>query len=255
MKKVIALVGSRAGSRSHTRLLCEKLIKAFGNTFTEEIKSEILAADSWDIRPCLSCGECFRKGKCPQDKQDQMELIKEKLLESDIVIFASPVYAGNVSGDMKVLIDRLSLWLHIMPLIGKVGIPLCTASNSHADKVIDYLSDMLEDMGAAVPAAISAYQHFGEVMLNDNNKLMQYLKEQSESVFQWYSHKPAYSKIQEVRYKLQNKRFKKLNEFRRLYPELSEDMNEARLWYEQGYHQCESIYDAFSFKADMNILI
>lgn len=255
MKKVIALVGSRAGNRSHTKLLCEKLINSLGIAFTEEITSEIITADNWDIRPCYSCGACFRKGNCPLDKQDQMEVIKEKLLGSDIIIFASPVYAGNVSGDMKVLIDRLSLWLHIMPLIGKVGIPLCTASNNHADRVIDYLSDMLEDMGAAVPASISAYQHSGEVMLKDENKLMQYLTERSESVYQWYSHKPAYSKVQEIRYKLQNKRYRKHNEFRRLYPELSTDMNEARLWYEQGYLQCETIYDALSVKEVKNILI
>lgn len=121
-KKIFVLVGSRAGMRSNTRELCAKFIAAVGKKWPGSrylLRVEILTADEWNIGACRSCSSCFQRGNCPSDRLDNMPEIKRKLLECDGLILASPVYAGTVSGDMKILIDRLSGWLHTMPLIGK----------------------------------------------------------------------------------------------------------------------------------------
>ncbi len=59
------------------------------------------------IRPCLGCFDCWSvtPGKCIL-KDDMDELI-EKVMSSDIVVLATPLYVDNVSGIMKNFLDRL----------------------------------------------------------------------------------------------------------------------------------------------------
>lgn len=59
------------------------------------------------IKSCKGCFNCWLKtpGKCIQ-KDNMPELLK-KVRQSDIIVFASPLYADNVTGIMKNFIDRL----------------------------------------------------------------------------------------------------------------------------------------------------
>ena len=243
MKKVIALIGSRAGNKSNTKGLCGRFISALSKAFDEEFISEILTADTWNINNCLSCNCCFHKGYCAQDSLDNMSMIKEKILAADIVILASPVYACNVSGDMKTLIDRLSLWLHLMPLIGKIGIPLCTTSNNHSNRVIEYLTEILEYMGASIPTDIRAFIHGGGILMSDEENLNHYLKEKADFILKEYINGLKFSKKQEGYFDSQNKRYAKHIKFAELYPSLSKDLTEAKLWQEAGFDKCTSIYN------------
>jgi len=248
MKKIIALVGSRAGAKSHTKELCEKLIHELGQVLKEELSAEIIAADQWHINSCLSCNHCFKEGSCVQDKTDDMAAIKEKILSADIIILASPVFAANVSGDMKTLIDRLSLWLHIMPLIGKIGIPVCTASNNNANRVIDYLEEMLEYMGASIPASVTAYVDFGDVLMLDEDKLKCCLKEKTSIVQQQIESGLTFTEKQERLFGLQNAKFKKQLQFLELYPAFKHTFGEAIQWNKLGYDKYGSIYEITSQK-------
>lgn len=56
------------------------------------------------INYCTGCVSCFKDGQCVQN--DDVQIIINDLLESDLVIVASPSYWGDVTGQMKVLIDR-----------------------------------------------------------------------------------------------------------------------------------------------------
>ena len=59
------------------------------------------------ISHCLGCFACWKKtpGKCVI--KDDMEELIEKFIDSDIVVFATPLYVDNVSGIMKNFMDRL----------------------------------------------------------------------------------------------------------------------------------------------------
>ena len=52
---------------------------------------------------CLSCGET---GKCAI--RDDMAEIERKILEVDVVVWATPIYYYEISGQMKTAIDRLN---------------------------------------------------------------------------------------------------------------------------------------------------
>ncbi len=62
------------------------------------------------VRGCAACGECGRKldGRCVID-DDIINDIIEKMVDSHAVVMGSPTYFGNVSTEIKALIDRAGL--------------------------------------------------------------------------------------------------------------------------------------------------
>jgi multimeric flavodoxin WrbA len=57
-----------------------------------------------DINPCQACYHCREHKKCKFD-DDMLAIIKD-LDESDVFIIGSPIYFGEVTGQLKTLIDR-----------------------------------------------------------------------------------------------------------------------------------------------------
>jgi putative NADPH-quinone reductase len=59
------------------------------------------------INHCIACFNCWFKtpGKCIH--KDDMAPLIQKYVEADFVIFATPLYVYNVSGMMKVFLDRI----------------------------------------------------------------------------------------------------------------------------------------------------
>ena len=90
----------------NSELLIREFLKgaeANGNETKLVILSEL------KISPCTSCDSCQKNGQCIID--DDMQLMYNKLLEADYIVFASPIYFGGVSAQLKSLIDRCqALW-------------------------------------------------------------------------------------------------------------------------------------------------
>lgn len=63
-----------------------------------------------NISPCTACSECENTGKCPL--QDDMQMVYPLLLNTDILVVATPVYFYGVPSQMKALIDRCQLIWH-----------------------------------------------------------------------------------------------------------------------------------------------
>lgn len=59
-----------------------------------------------DIRFCKGCFACQKTQRCVI-KDDAME-IAEKVKEADTLVFATPIYYFEMSGQMKTLLDRLN---------------------------------------------------------------------------------------------------------------------------------------------------
>nr|WP_172692226.1 NAD(P)H-dependent oxidoreductase [Paeniclostridium sordellii]AUO31848.1 hypothetical protein [Paeniclostridium sordellii] len=108
------------------------------------------------IKNCSGCSTCFKTCKCKLDDYDDMKKIRQDMIKSDFIIFASPVYAHNVSGDMKIFIDRISYWLHYMKLFNKKAIILVSNADNGGKIVIDYLYKIISCLGVSV---VSAYEN------------------------------------------------------------------------------------------------
>ena len=102
--KITAFNGSPKGKRSNTNVMVETFLAGAEETGAE-VENIQLAEKK--IEHCIGCFTCWVKtpGKCYHD-DDQAELI-EKFLESDIVVYATPLYVDNVTGIMKDFMDRI----------------------------------------------------------------------------------------------------------------------------------------------------
>ncbi len=67
---------------------------------------ELVYLQRLDIRPCLGCFACWLKtpGVCSQD--DQMAGLLQRIAQSDIVVYATPLYVDGMNAQMKTLLDR-----------------------------------------------------------------------------------------------------------------------------------------------------
>lgn len=58
-----------------------------------------------DLLPCLGCDDCGKDYRCVQD--DKLYALKNYLFFSDMLVFATPVYYGGMTSQLKCAIDRL----------------------------------------------------------------------------------------------------------------------------------------------------
>ena len=102
MKKIIVISTSlRTGSNSD--MLADQFIegaKAAGH----EVEKISLAGK--DIKFCKGCLACQKLGKCII--KDDVNDIMQKVLNADVVCWATPIYYYEMSGQMKTLIDRMN---------------------------------------------------------------------------------------------------------------------------------------------------
>ena len=102
MKKVIVISTSlRRGSNSD--MLADSFLEGAVRAGNDVEKISLVGKD---IRFCTGCFGCQRLGKCVI--KDDVNDIMEKVLEADVVAWATPIYYYEMSGQMKTLIDRMN---------------------------------------------------------------------------------------------------------------------------------------------------
>ncbi len=103
--RVVGIFGSpRRGG--NTDLLLEEALRGAEQ---EGGEVERLYLTDYIITPCKECHGCDQTGKCVV--LDDMQKIYPKLLESNILILASPIFFYGVTGYTKAFIDRSqALW-------------------------------------------------------------------------------------------------------------------------------------------------
>ena len=70
------------------------------------IQSEIFQLGKKPVMGCISCGACFKTGKCFYG-DDSVNECAEKLREADAFIVGSPVYYAGPNGALCAFLDRL----------------------------------------------------------------------------------------------------------------------------------------------------
>lgn len=99
--KVLILSGSpRKGGNTET--LCSKFAEGAKDAGHDV---ETVRVCEKDIHFCTGCDSCVKSGRCIY--KDDMEEIREKMLDADVLVFSSPVYFYTISAQIKALIDRM----------------------------------------------------------------------------------------------------------------------------------------------------
>lgn len=101
-KKVLIISTSlRGGSNSDILAReCEKGAKEAGH------EVELISLKGKDIKFCIGCLSCLEKGSCAL--QDDAAEIMDKVKDSEVIVYATPIYYYEMAGQMKTLLDRLN---------------------------------------------------------------------------------------------------------------------------------------------------
>ncbi|TQD25089.1 flavodoxin family protein [Methanolobus vulcani] len=104
--KVIAINGSPR-KNWNTSTLLEHALKGGESRGAE---TELIHLYDLDFKGCISCFACKRiggksYGVCAM--KDELTPVLKKIEEADAVIFGSPIYLGDVTGEMRSFLERL----------------------------------------------------------------------------------------------------------------------------------------------------
>jgi multimeric flavodoxin WrbA len=101
MKKVLGVVGSPR-RKGNTDILVGGVLEGARK---EGAKTEVVYLNDLHISECDGCHVCWKAKPCK--KKDDMNSLYPKIIESDIIIFGTPVYWYGPTALMKGFIDRL----------------------------------------------------------------------------------------------------------------------------------------------------
>jgi multimeric flavodoxin WrbA len=140
--KILAIHGSPRTIRSSTRRLAGLVLEGAAEAGSE---TEMIDLADYHVTPCTACEGCSFTGSCVFD--DDIPALVHLMQEADAIIFGSPVYIDNISGQMKVFFDRLADAIHYQVLAGKFGCAVATTHESGGDDVVEYLNHVLNYLG------------------------------------------------------------------------------------------------------------
>ena len=140
--KILAINGSPRTVRSNTHRLAQFVLEGATDAGAE---TEMIDLCELRVTPCTACEGCSLNGICVFE--DDVPALVTRMREADGIVFASPVYIDNVSGQMKVFFDRLADAIHYQILSGKYGCSVATTHTSGGDEVILYQNHVLNYLG------------------------------------------------------------------------------------------------------------
>jgi multimeric flavodoxin WrbA len=135
MKRVTVFVGSAHKKNTHDAVVQYlEYLKALG-----DVESEIVTLSDYKLGVCRGCRLCTLKGEefCPL--KDDRDMLMEKIEVSDGVIFATPNYCFQVSGYLKIFLDRFSAAFHRPRYFGKTFTSIVTQGIGRGGEIVKYL--------------------------------------------------------------------------------------------------------------------
>ena len=149
--KILIINGSPNGLKGNTG----QLINPFVKTLKQEgVDTEIINLGEIALNPCTGCMACSRTGTCVI--KDDVAGIQKKMLAADGLVYASPNYMMNVSGHMKMFMDRCFTHVHCQTMVGKYGAALVSSAGPIFDTIEEYIQSILGFLGCWKVGSIGA---------------------------------------------------------------------------------------------------
>nr|WP_278547766.1 flavodoxin family protein [Catenibacterium mitsuokai] len=103
MSKKVIVLSTSLRSSSNSELLAKSFVEGAKESGNEV---EFITLKNKDIHFCIGCLACQKTGHCVI--KDDVTGIMDSVLNADVVVWATPIYYYEMSGQMKTLIDRLN---------------------------------------------------------------------------------------------------------------------------------------------------
>jgi multimeric flavodoxin WrbA len=107
-KNVVAFNGSPRKTGNTTSLLDQFIRGVAGRGITHRVHR----SDDLNIRFCNGCLRCNLLQRCAIPDDDWPE-ISQEILNSDVLVFASPIYFHHLSASLKRIVDRFRSFVHV----------------------------------------------------------------------------------------------------------------------------------------------
>lgn len=101
MSKKILVISTSLRAHSNSKALAEAFAEGAASAGHE---LELVSLRDKQISFCRGCFACLKLGRCVI--RDDAPAIVEKMHDADVIVFASPIYYYEMSGQMKTLLDR-----------------------------------------------------------------------------------------------------------------------------------------------------
>jgi len=145
MKKVL-IISTSLRQNANSEILAKETEKGARDSGHEV---EFISLKDKNINFCKGCMACQKLGKCVLN--DDANIITEKMKESDVIVWATPVYYYEMSGQMKTLIDRANS-LYATGFKFK-DVYLITTSADSSDNVVQTVLAGLKGWCACLPGS------------------------------------------------------------------------------------------------------
>ena len=146
--KVLIINGSPRVN-GNTTIALNEMVKIFEK---EGVETEVVQIGNKDVRGCIACGTCFKKGQCVFD--DVVNELAPKFEAADGLVIASPVYYASANATLIACLDRLFYSTHIDKSM-KVGASVVCARRGGLSATFDELNKYFTICG--MPVASSQY--------------------------------------------------------------------------------------------------
>ena len=103
MSKKVVVLSTSLRNNSNSELLAKSFVEGAKESGNEV---EYITLKNKDIRFCIGCLACQKTGHCVI--KDDVADIMNSVINADVVVWATPIYYYEMSGQMKTLIDRLN---------------------------------------------------------------------------------------------------------------------------------------------------
>lgn len=101
MSKKVLIVSASPRKNGNSDTLCNQFQK--GALESGNLVEKVFLKD-YNINYCMGCGVCNNTHVCVQ--KDDMSAILNKMVEADVLVFATPVYFYSMDAQLKTFIDR-----------------------------------------------------------------------------------------------------------------------------------------------------
>ena len=146
--KVLLLNGSPKAN-GNTALALKEMAAIFEK---EGIEAEIIHVGNREIRGCIACGSCGKKGKCVFD--DLVNDVAPKFAEADGLVVGSPVYYAGANATVMAFMQRLFYSTNFDKTM-KVGASVAVARRGGCSATDDEMNKFFGISG--MPIATSQY--------------------------------------------------------------------------------------------------
>ncbi len=103
MSKKVLVISTSLRRNSNSHALAEEFAKGAKEAGHQV---ELISLIGRQIEYCVGCLSCQRTGQCVIE--DDANLIAEKMLATDVVCYATPIYYYEMAGQLKTLLDRMN---------------------------------------------------------------------------------------------------------------------------------------------------